>query len=76
MSHNFSNVMINITSINEVHYINQGKTQSTIEEYMVDFAAEKTLEVRSKSRLHDVVSLVAPGVEVQTDRAWKLSERR
>jgi hypothetical protein len=42
---------------------------------MVDFAADTTLEVRRKTRLDDVVSLVAPGVEVQTDRIWTLPER-
>jgi hypothetical protein len=41
---------------------------------MVDFAADTTLEVRRKTRLYDVVSLVAPGVEVQTDRTWTLPE--
>jgi hypothetical protein len=42
---------------------------------VVDFTAQTTLEVRRKKRLDDVVSLVAPGVEVQTDRTWTLSER-
>jgi hypothetical protein len=42
---------------------------------MVDLAADTILEVRRKTRLYDVVSLVAPGVEVQTDRTWKLPER-
>jgi hypothetical protein len=43
---------------------------------MVDFAADTTFEVRRNTRLDDVVSLVAPGVEVQTDRTWTLPERR
>jgi hypothetical protein len=42
---------------------------------MVDFAADTTLEVRRKTRLDDVVSLVAPGVEVKTDETWMLPER-
>jgi hypothetical protein len=42
---------------------------------MVDFAADTTLEVRRKTRLDGVVSLVAPGVEVQTYRTWMLPER-
>jgi hypothetical protein len=41
---------------------------------MVDFAADTTLEVRRKIRLDAVVSLVAPGVEVQTDETWMLPE--
>jgi hypothetical protein len=57
-----------------VTFIKQGKVQCTIEEYMVDFAADTTLEVRRKTRLDDVVSLVAPGVEVQTDKTWMLPE--
>jgi hypothetical protein len=43
-------------------FIKQGKVQGTIEEAMVDFAADTSLEVRRKTRLDDVVSLVAPGV--------------
>jgi hypothetical protein len=58
-----------------VTFINQGKAQDTLEEAMVDFAADKTLEVRRKTRLYDVVSLVAPGVEVQMDETWMLPER-
>jgi hypothetical protein len=50
-----------------VTFVKQGKAQGTIEETMVDFAADTTLEVRRKTRLDDVVSLVAPGVEVQTN---------
>jgi hypothetical protein len=42
---------------------------------MVDFTADTTFEVRRKTRLDDVVSLVAPGVEVQTDRTCTLPER-
>jgi hypothetical protein len=42
---------------------------------MVDFAADTTLEVRRKTRLGDVVSLVDPSVEVQTDETWMLPER-
>jgi hypothetical protein len=42
---------------------------------MVEFAADKTLEVRGKTRLDDVVSLVAPGVEVQMNETWMLPER-
>jgi hypothetical protein len=56
-------------------FIKQGKAQLTIEEDMVDFAADTTLEVRRKIRLNDVVSLVAPGVEMQTDKTWMLPER-
>jgi hypothetical protein len=56
-------------------FIKQGKAQATIEEAMVDFAADTTVEVRRKTRLDDVVSLVAPGVEVQTDEIWMLPER-
>jgi hypothetical protein len=56
-------------------FIKQGKAQGTIEEAMVDFTAYITLEVRMKTRLDDVVSLVAPGVEVQTDETWMLPER-
>jgi hypothetical protein len=55
-------------------FIKQGKAQGTLEEAMVDFAADTTLEVRKKTRLDDVVSLVAPGVEVQTDETWMLPE--
>jgi hypothetical protein len=42
---------------------------------MMDIAADTTLEVRRKTRLDDVVSLVAPGVEVQLDETWMLPER-
>jgi hypothetical protein len=42
---------------------------------MVDFAADTTLEVRRKTQLDDVVSLVAPGMEVQTDETCMLPER-
>jgi hypothetical protein len=42
---------------------------------MVEFAADTTLEVRRKTRLDDVVSLVAPRVDVQTDETWMLPER-
>jgi hypothetical protein len=59
-----------------VTFIKQGKAQSTIEEAMVDFAADTNLEVRRKTRLDDVVSLVSPGVEVQMDRTWTLNENR
>jgi hypothetical protein len=55
-------------------FIKQGKAQGTIEEDMVEFAADTSLEVRSKTRLDDVVSLVAPRVEVQTDESWMLPE--
>jgi hypothetical protein len=58
-----------------VTFIKQGKAQGTIEEAMVYFSAGTTLEVRMKTRLDDVVSLVAPRVEVQTDRTWTLPER-
>jgi hypothetical protein len=43
-------------------FIKQGKAQGTIEEAMVEFAVDATLEVRRKSRLDDVISLVAPRV--------------
>jgi hypothetical protein len=42
---------------------------------MVDFAADTTLEVIRKTQLDDMVSLVAPRVEVQTDETWMLPER-
>jgi hypothetical protein len=42
---------------------------------MVEFAADTTLEVRRKTRLDDVVSLVAPRVEVQMDETWMLPEQ-
>jgi hypothetical protein len=42
---------------------------------MVYFTADTTLEVRRKTRLDDVVSQVAPGVEVQMDETWMLPER-
>jgi hypothetical protein len=58
-----------------VTFIKQGNAQRTIEEAMVYFKADTTLEVRSKKRLYDVVSLVSPGVEVQTDETWMLPER-
>jgi hypothetical protein len=58
-----------------VTFFNHGKAQVAIEEAMVDFAADTTLEVRRKTRLDDIVSLVSPGVEVQTDRTWMLPER-
>jgi hypothetical protein len=50
-----------------VTFIKQVKEQGKIEEDMADFAADTTLEVRRKTRLDDVVSLVAPRVGVQTD---------
>jgi hypothetical protein len=49
--------------------------QGTIEEAMVEFAADATLEVRRSTRLDDVVSLVASRVEVQTDETWMLLEQ-
>jgi hypothetical protein len=52
-----------------------GQGTMQIEESMVDFAEDTTLEGRRKTRLDDVVSLVAPGVEVQTDETWMLPER-
>jgi hypothetical protein len=58
-----------------VTFIKKRKAQGTIEEVMVDFAADTALEVRRNTRLDDVVSLVAPGVEVQTDETWMLPER-
>jgi hypothetical protein len=42
---------------------------------MVEFAADTTLEVRGKTRLDDVVSLVSPRVEVQTCETWMLPQR-
>jgi hypothetical protein len=56
-------------------FVKQGKAQGPIEGAMVEFAADTTLEVRGKTRLDDVVSLVAPRVEVQTDETWILPER-
>jgi hypothetical protein len=41
---------------------------------MVEFAADTTLEVRRKTRMDDVVSLVSPRVEVQTNKTWMLPE--
>jgi hypothetical protein len=41
----------------------------------VEFAEDTTLEVRRKTRLDDVVSLVAPRVEVQTDETWMRLEQ-
>jgi hypothetical protein len=58
-----------------VTFIKQDTTQGTIEEAMVDFAADTTLEARRKTQLDDVISLVAPGVEVQTDETWMLPKR-
>jgi hypothetical protein len=58
-----------------VTFIKQGKAQGKIEEAMVEFAADTTLEVRRKTQMDDLVSLVAPGVELQTDRTWKPPER-
>jgi hypothetical protein len=55
-------------------FIKQGKAKGTIEEAMVYLTTDTTLEVRRKTRLDDVVSLVAPGVEVQTDETWMLPE--
>jgi hypothetical protein len=56
-------------------FIKQGKAQLTIEEAMVEFAADTTLEVRRKTRMDDVVSLVFPRVELQTDETWMLPEQ-
>jgi hypothetical protein len=56
-------------------FIKQGKAHGTIEEYMVDFAADTTLEVRRKTWMDDLVSLVAPGVEMQMDETWMVPER-
>jgi hypothetical protein len=42
---------------------------------MVELAANTTLEVRRKTQLDDVVSLVSPRMEVQTDETWMLPER-
>jgi hypothetical protein len=42
---------------------------------MVEFMADTILEVRRMTQLDDVVSLVAPRVEVQTDETWMLPER-
>jgi hypothetical protein len=55
-------------------FIKQSKAQCTIEEAMVEFLADTTLEVRRKTRLDDMVSLVAPRVEVQTYETWMLPE--
>jgi hypothetical protein len=56
-------------------FIKQGKAQGTIDEAMVEVAKDTTLEVRRKTRLDDVVSLVSPRMEVQTDETWMLPER-
>jgi hypothetical protein len=58
-----------------VNFIKQGKAQGKTEEAMVELTADTTFEVRRKTRLDYVVSLVAPGVEVHTDRTWTLPER-
>jgi hypothetical protein len=58
-----------------ITFINEGKAKGTIEGAMVDFTADTTLEVRRNTWLDDVVSLVAPWVEVQRDRTWTLPER-
>jgi hypothetical protein len=42
---------------------------------MVGFASDTTFEVRRKTRLDDVVSLVDPGGKVQTYETWILPER-
>jgi hypothetical protein len=55
-------------------FMKQSKAQGTIDQAMVELAADTTLEVRRKSWLDDVVSLVAPRVEVQTDVTWMLPE--
>jgi hypothetical protein len=56
-------------------FIKQGKAKCAIEEAMVEFVADTTLEVRRKTRLDDVVSLVAPRVEAQKDETLMLPER-
>jgi hypothetical protein len=58
-----------------VTFIKQGKAQGTIEEDMVFFASDTTWEVRRETRLDDMFSLVAPGVELQTDETWILPEQ-
>jgi hypothetical protein len=55
-------------------FIKQDKIQGTIEEAMVELVADTILEVKRKTRLDDVVSLVAPRVEVQMDETWMLPE--
>jgi hypothetical protein len=56
-------------------FIKQVKAQGTIEEAVVEFAADTNLEVRRKTRLDDGISLLSPRVEVQTDETWMLPER-
>jgi hypothetical protein len=41
---------------------------------MLEFVADTILEVRRKTQLDDVLSLVVPRVEVQTDETWMLPE--
>jgi hypothetical protein len=48
-------------------FIKQVNAQDTIEEAMVSLAADTTLEVRRKTLLDDVVSLVSPGVGLNLD---------
>jgi hypothetical protein len=64
-----------LVSAEWANFINQGKAQGIIEEAMVDFVADTTLEVRRKTWMDDVVSLAAPRVEVQMDETWVLPER-
>jgi hypothetical protein len=55
-------------------FIRQSNADVTIEAAMAEFAADTILQVRRKTRLDDVVSLVSPGVEVQTDETCILPE--
>jgi hypothetical protein len=41
---------------------------------MVELAADTTLEVRRKTQLYVVVYLLAPRVEVQTDRTCTIND--
>jgi hypothetical protein len=60
-------------SVEWTTFIKQCKAEVTIEEDMVEFAVDTTLEVRRKTRLDDEVSLVSPKVEVQADETWMLT---
>jgi hypothetical protein len=55
-------------------FIKRGKVDFMIEGAMEEFAAETTLEVRSKTRLDDEVSLGATWMEVQTDETRMIRE--
>jgi hypothetical protein len=49
-------------------FIKQGNAEDKIEKAMVEFVADTTLEVRRKTRLDNLVSMVAPMVIVQMEK--------